>query len=425
MSDETGGNVVVVDPGSRHRGREGSRSGNGLAGSGSRATAAAAGRVVGFADCGPGRRRVQAPAAGSCRRRHRRGRSRHAQAGPHPRQRSGSRGVRHVARRHQGSVSNEDAAGDVGPRPHVEVRASASKWARSPRRDVTPDGRFAYVGCEATNEIVAVDTERHKVAGRVKTGPRPRGIAFTPDGKTAFVGNENGASCQRHRCRDAQGRRDHRDPPTAGAPTAPRPMGAAIPPDGRQLFFSLGRETSVAIFDAGTEVRQEDRGRRHVPGASLSARTGGSSTRPTGPRATFPSSTSNPARSRSASRPAAARGAWSSRRRRAEGSLHGAAADASADRAIPRRAGHLRRRPRLVRPGGRRRHRDRPLRQRQRAADRRPAPTDGSRCRSPAGEVVLVVRAPSFRSPSARWRRARRPRSTSCFARIPVGNHQR
>ena len=28
----------------------------------------------------------------------------------------------------------------------------------------------------------------------MKTGPRPRGIAFTPDGKTAFVGNENGAS---------------------------------------------------------------------------------------------------------------------------------------------------------------------------------------------------------------------------------------
>ena len=59
---------------------------------------------------------------------------------------------------------------------------------------LTPDGRFAYVGCEATNEVVAVDTTANKVAGRVKTGPRPRGIAFTPDGKTAFVGNENGAS---------------------------------------------------------------------------------------------------------------------------------------------------------------------------------------------------------------------------------------
>ncbi|MGH9374276.1 MAG: beta-propeller fold lactonase family protein, partial [Vicinamibacterales bacterium] len=45
-----------------------------------------------------------------------------------------------------------------------------------------PDGRVAYVGCEADNEVVAVDTAAGKVVARIKTGARPRGIAFTADG---------------------------------------------------------------------------------------------------------------------------------------------------------------------------------------------------------------------------------------------------
>ena len=158
-------------------------------------------------------------------------------------------------------VSNEDAAEmSVLDLTSGTITARVQVGEEPEAVTLTPDGRFAYVGCEATNEVVAVDTTANKVAGRVKTGPRPRGIAFTPDGKTAFVGNENGASITVIDAVAHKAVATIEIPPTKGAPAAPRPMGAAITPDGRQLFFSLGREKSDRHpRPSGTEVRPEDR----------------------------------------------------------------------------------------------------------------------------------------------------------------------
>jgi YVTN family beta-propeller protein len=130
---------------------------------------------------------------------------------------------------------------------------------------VRPDGRVVYVTCEGDNSVVAVDTGTLEVISRIKAGPRPRAIAFTDDGATAFVSLENGAAvavidASKHTLSSIIA-----IPQTPGAPMVPRPMGVELSPDRRQLLVSLGRAKSVAIIDvpSRTFVRSiEDVGTR-------------------------------------------------------------------------------------------------------------------------------------------------------------------
>jgi YVTN family beta-propeller protein len=106
-----------------------------------------------------------------------------------------------------------------------------------------------YVTCEATNEIVAVDTATNKALARIKVNPRPRSIVFTTNGDTAFITSETGAAV------DVIDAATHKVvgsialPQASGNPVAPRPMGGVLSSDGRELFVSLGRAKSVAVID--------------------------------------------------------------------------------------------------------------------------------------------------------------------------------
>jgi len=60
----------------------------------------------------------------------------------------------------------------------------------SPREMVlSPDGRWLYVMCEASDEVRVVDTKSGNVTKTVAVGHVPRGIAMSTDGKTLFVAN--------------------------------------------------------------------------------------------------------------------------------------------------------------------------------------------------------------------------------------------
>ena len=148
-------------------------------------------------------------------------------------------------------VSNEDAAemsivdltsGTVTNRVKVGEEPEAVA--------LRPDGRIAYVGCEGDDTVVAVDTASTKVVERIKTGARPRGIAFTADGATAFVANENDATVSVVDAAKHVVTATIKIPSNEGTPTIPRPMGAVLSPDGRYLYVSLGRARSVAVLDA-------------------------------------------------------------------------------------------------------------------------------------------------------------------------------
>ncbi|MGA2259445.1 MAG: beta-propeller fold lactonase family protein, partial [Thermoguttaceae bacterium] len=54
---------------------------------------------------------------------------------------------------------------------------------------LSADGRWLFVVCEGTDEVVVVDTVVNQIAGRIPVGRVPRGIALSSDGRRAWVAN--------------------------------------------------------------------------------------------------------------------------------------------------------------------------------------------------------------------------------------------
>jgi YVTN family beta-propeller protein len=150
-------------------------------------------------------------------------------------------------------VSNEDAAemsvldltsGNVTNRVKVGEEPEGVT--------VRPDGREVYVTCEGDNEVVAIDTTSFAVVATMKTAARPRAVVFTPDGSTAFVTNENGGAVTVIDVPNHTVAATIKLPTAAGATVPPRPMGAVLSTDARQLFVSLGRAKSIAMIDVAS-----------------------------------------------------------------------------------------------------------------------------------------------------------------------------
>jgi len=72
------------------------------------------------------------------------------------------------------------------------VRAASGNVPRFKSPDdlaLSADGKRLFVVCSGSDEVIAVDTETHTVAGHAHVGRVPRGIALTPDGKRLYVTN--------------------------------------------------------------------------------------------------------------------------------------------------------------------------------------------------------------------------------------------
>ena len=82
------------------------------------------------------------------------------------------------------------------------------------------------------------------MVGKIETGPRPRGIAFTLDGKTAFLTCENGAVVTVVDAHKHVATGSIKIAPKARTPLGPRPMGVVVSPDGKTLYVSTGRDES-------------------------------------------------------------------------------------------------------------------------------------------------------------------------------------
>ena len=100
---------------------------------------------------------------------------------------------------------------------------------------------------ERDSNVTAVDTTTVEALGEIAEGMRPRAIAFTKDGNTAFVSNEFGGTLTAFDARSNQ---------VLGvvlieakSPSGERPMGLALSGDGKQLFVSTGRGGAVAVVD--------------------------------------------------------------------------------------------------------------------------------------------------------------------------------
>jgi YVTN family beta-propeller protein len=116
---------------------------------------------------------------------------------------------------------------------------------------VRPGGREVYVTSEGGNAVAIVNPAAQKVVATLTMAARPRGIVFTKDGATAFVSNEVGGAvtvvdAETHK---VSGQIKF---PSAPPPGTPRPMGLALSLDGRELFVSLGRAGSIAVIDVAS-----------------------------------------------------------------------------------------------------------------------------------------------------------------------------
>lgn len=143
-------------------------------------------------------------------------------------------------------VSNEDtgklSAIDLG---RGVVRATVDVGAEPEGVAISADDRTVYVTCESANTVYVVDAPSMKVVANFGTAKRPRAILLA--GARGYVTDEFGAAIT------VFGTADHQVLNTwsLGDPKLVRPMGIASP-DGRRLYVTTGRYGALLEVDAGS-----------------------------------------------------------------------------------------------------------------------------------------------------------------------------
>jgi YVTN family beta-propeller protein len=109
--------------------------------------------------------------------------------------------------------------------------------ALHPRRDEV------WITCEEDGDIFVLHSETGQRLTDFRLGGRPRTIAFSSDGKLAYIPLETSAGIA---IVDAV---EYRLIETVPVEAPALPMGSALSPDGRELYVSTGRGNQVVILD--------------------------------------------------------------------------------------------------------------------------------------------------------------------------------
>jgi YVTN family beta-propeller protein len=110
---------------------------------------------------------------------------------------------------------------------------------------VSADDRLVYVACETSNSVFVVEAKGMKVLAQIPTGKRPRAILLLPGAHRGYVTNEFGGSITVFSTEDYKVLRTL----SLGDPQFMRPMGIASP-DGRHLYVTTGRYGALLEIDA-------------------------------------------------------------------------------------------------------------------------------------------------------------------------------
>ncbi len=110
---------------------------------------------------------------------------------------------------------------------------------------VSADERIVYVTCETSNSVYVVDAKDMKVLAQIPTDKRPRAILLLPASHRGYVTNEFGGSLTVFSTEDYKVVRSI----SLGDPQVVRPMGI-VSPDGRYLYVTTGRYGAVLEVDA-------------------------------------------------------------------------------------------------------------------------------------------------------------------------------
>jgi YVTN family beta-propeller protein len=116
-------------------------------------------------------------------------------------------------------------------------------------------GTRAYVCSDSTESVIVVDTATDPAVGTIKTSRQPRGLAFTPDGKTLLI------TCVAHDVMYYVNTATNQAETIVGIGRSPQSV--AVTPDGR-LAFSVTREvrpggaaSTVTIMDLRNNCRRK------------------------------------------------------------------------------------------------------------------------------------------------------------------------
>ncbi len=117
-----------------------------------------------------------------------------------------------------------------------------------------PDGREVYVTSEGDSAVFVVDVATNKVVAKIPTAARPRDTIFTRDGSLAFVTDENAAAVTVIDTAAHKVATTIKLPKSDKMPTPPRPMSGVLSGDGQQVFISLGRASAIAVIDVASRA---------------------------------------------------------------------------------------------------------------------------------------------------------------------------
>jgi YVTN family beta-propeller protein len=132
---------------------------------------------------------------------------------------------------------------------------------------VSRDDRTVYVTCETSNAVYVVDARAMKVIGQFPTQKRPRALYLAPERPEGFVTDEFGATLTQFSTESYQVLRTI----SLGDPQVVRPMGIASS-DGKSLYITTGRYGALLEVDAqsGKIVRSIDKIGARAWGLALS-----------------------------------------------------------------------------------------------------------------------------------------------------------
>jgi YVTN family beta-propeller protein len=132
-----------------------------------------------------------------------------------------------------------------------------SKYLSPVAMQLSADGRWLYIACEDSDQVVAVDTQTQQVTRRLRVGRMPRGVALSPDGTTLYVSNENSDDVTEVDAATLQVRRR--------LAVGWGPVGLTTDRAGKILYVAntLGDDISLVDLQAGHEVKRLQAG--HYP----------------------------------------------------------------------------------------------------------------------------------------------------------------
>jgi YVTN family beta-propeller protein len=120
----------------------------------------------------------------------------------------------------------------------------------------SPDGRYAYVTSQKWGALVVISTDDFQILGSIHTGTDPAGVVASRDGRRIYVSNRGAGTVTAINALTFQ--------EVATIPVDRRPDGLTLTPDGGLLFVANFGARTVSVIDTGAaeviHTLESDRG---------------------------------------------------------------------------------------------------------------------------------------------------------------------